>query len=212
MEEVRRLLELEPKCIGCPSCKHTLIIDKEHIEVSGTPNMISIKYKNFVLTPQPKALHLCLKCGSTSSTTKSRLRTNICKCANNPDPKLTVTYSIETHLDKVIGILSSENDTDLDKDRIAKAIVSYDELSNFHMESFVEALTYSVVNGAIAEISDIHSLNGKPKSQSHDDQDEAIFELYGVDIWNLEDIPEHVEIPNLIFVPNVEMVSANRKE
>ena len=173
MEELCRLLELKPKRIACPSCKHTLVIDNEHIEIiSDTPDNISIKHKNCV---KPKALHLCLKCGSTSSTSKSRLRATICKCANNPYSKTTTTHSIETYLDKVIGILSSENDTGLDKDSIDKAIVSSGELSNFHMESFVEALASGVVNGDITEISGIYSLNGKPKSQSHDDQDETIF-------------------------------------
>ena len=213
MEELCRLPELKPKCIECPSCKHTLITDNEHIEIiSGTPNVISIKHKNWLKTPQPKALHLCLKCGSTSSTSKSRLRRYNCKCANNPDPKTTTTQSTETYLDKMIGILSSENDTGIYKDSIAKAIVSSGELSNFHMESFVEALASGVVNGNITEISGIYSPNGKPKSQSHDDQDEFFFESSGGDIWNLEDIPEHVESLNPISVPNIEMVFANRKE
>ena len=166
-----RLLELKPKCIECPSCKHTLIIDNEHIEISGTPNIISIKYKNYVSTPQPKALRLCLKCDNTSSTSKSKLRITVSKCTNKPDPKTTTIHSTEIYLDKVIGILSSENDTGLEKDSIAKAIVSCGELSNFHMERFVEALASGVVNGSITEISGIYSLNGKPKSQSHDDQD-----------------------------------------
>ena len=152
MEELCRLLELKPKCIACPSCKHTFIIDNEHIEIiSGTHNIISIKHKNCGSTQKPKLLHLCLKCGSTSSTTKSRLRRNNCKCANNPNLKTTTTHSIETYLDKVIGILSSENDTGLDKDSIAKASVSSGELSNFHIESFVEALASGVVNGDITE-------------------------------------------------------------
>ena len=182
MEELCRLLELKPKCIECPSCKHTLIIDNEHIEISGTPNIISIKHKNCVSTPQPKALYLCLKCGSTFSTTKSRLRTIIFKFANNPDPKTTVTHSTETYLDKVLGILSSKNDTGLDKDPIAKAIMSSGESANFEVESFVEALASGVVNGAITVIIGIYSLNGKPKTQSHDDQDEIIFKSSGGDI------------------------------
>ena len=81
----------------------------------------------------------------------------------------------------MIGILSSENDTGLDKDSIAKAIVSPGELSNFHIESFVEVVASGVVNGDITEISGIYSLNGKPKSQSHDDKDETIFESSGGD-------------------------------
>ena len=105
-----------------------------------------------------------------------------------------------------------KNDTGLDKDSIAKAIVSSGELSNFHIESFVEAVASGVVNGDITEISGIHSLNRKPKKQSHDNQDETIFESSGGDNWNLEDIPEHMESQNPISVPDVELVFANRKE
>lgn len=228
MESLRRLHIL--KSITCPSCKLAVIIDHENIEIKSGQNVVTVKHKVCSST-NPKALHLCIHCGSQSSHSKKRLINNICKCVtkvnktpppiSDPDPPsiLTTPHSTEILLAKVIDILSSQNNTGLDTGTIITSIVSSNELPNFRKESLVEALEFGIGNGSITEINGIYSVNKKPKGQSHDDEllqetpDGVVFEASADDdCWNPEDVSDHMESPTPNYVHSVGQVFSDRSE